>query len=420
MSKGLLLGAGFSVELGMPTLREFSQAFFNFLTPNILRSLITIMKSYEPYGNNNPTDKIEYEILYVAFIKFLNSGIVNYEALLRCIDDEQCNDRPKKLAKDHFLGKLEELINESFFIFQTQTYSIYKRNRELYKQLFCNLAEHELWIFSLNHDVIIEMLCKDFGINLYIGGNKTIQLPFNNVGSKRTITFTEVDNTETNLNNLHFAREEKGVNLIKLHGGINEFIYNDDEKRMFILPLENQTLEEYLSELEGLLHKPHYFHLGSPILTGGEIVIPDSTGEMQFLRPSILSGSKKYSPTIEERKGEEKMIFFSNIIEQIDELYVIGYGFGDEHINNRILKAMYLNQNMKIWIVDPVSTKKTLLNAFDYGLRVRGINATATQAIGYITTNKWPTNKEEAELNIVLADRSEIYDRLNNVTFKRD
>jgi len=43
MRKGLLLGAGFSVELGMPTLHEFSQAFFNFLTPNKLKSIIATM-----------------------------------------------------------------------------------------------------------------------------------------------------------------------------------------------------------------------------------------------------------------------------------------------------------------------------------------------------------------------------------------
>ena len=420
MRKGLLLGAGFSVELGMPTSQEFSNAFFNFLNPNKLKNILSIMKTYEPYGNNNPTDINEYDILFNVFIESWNNSIDNYETLLRNIDNVECHDRAKELSKNHFLGKIKALINESFFIFQTHTYPIYKRNKELYKQLFYNFTEKELWIFSLNHDVIIEMLCKDFGINLCIGGKKTSKIPFNNVGSKQTITFTETDNIYTNLNNLYFAREEKGVNLIKLHGGINEFIYNDEEKRMFFLPLENQTLEEYLSELEGLLHKPHYFYHGRPIHTGGEIVITDDTGEMQFLFPSILSGPKKYSPTINERKGEEKMMFFSNIIENIDELYVIGYSFGDEHINNRIIKAMYLNPNMKIWIVDPYNNKWDILNPFDYELRIRGINATTTQAVRYITTNEWPTNKDEDELKIVATQRTEIYNKLNNVVFKRN
>jgi len=55
MRKGLLLGTGFSVELGMPTSKEFSQVFFNFLNPNKLKNILAIMKSYEPYGNDNPT-----------------------------------------------------------------------------------------------------------------------------------------------------------------------------------------------------------------------------------------------------------------------------------------------------------------------------------------------------------------------------
>jgi hypothetical protein len=99
---------------------------------------------------------------------------------------------------------------------------------------------------------------------------------------------------------------------------------------------------------------------------------------------------------------------------------VIGYSFGDEHINNRIIKAMYLNPNMKIWIIDPYNNKWDILNPFDYDLRIRGINTTTTRGIRFITSNEWPTNKDEDELNIVATQRSEIYNRLNNVVFKRN
>ena len=200
MRRGLLLGAGFSVELGMPTSKEFSQAFFNFLSPKKLKEIINIMKSYEPYGKDNPTDKNEYDTFYTTFMKHWDEGNLNYEALIRSIDNIPSYERAKKLAKDYFLGKLKTLINESFFIFQTQTYPIYQLNKGWYRQLLSDFAEQELWIFSLNHDVIIEMLCKDLGFDLYVGGNRTLQLPFNNLGSKRLITFMEVNNVESNLN----------------------------------------------------------------------------------------------------------------------------------------------------------------------------------------------------------------------------
>ena len=419
MRRGLLLGAGFSVELGMPTSKEFSQAFFSFLTPKKLKGIIDIRKSYEPFGKDNPTDKNEYDNFYISFMKYLSEGNLNYEELIRIIDDVSGYERAKQLAKDDFLVTLRTLINESFFIFQTQTYPIYQLNKGWYRQLLSDFAEQELWIYSLNHDVIIEMLCKDLGFDLYVGGNKTLQLPFNNLDSKRSITFTEVNNVESNLDNLHFAKNSKGINLIKLHGGINEFTYDEERKRLFVLPLVNETSEEYLLGLRDLLHKPHYFHNGRPIHTGSEIVIGDTDGEMQFLSPSILSGSRKYSPTIDDRKGEEKMAFFSNGIEIMDELYVIGYGFGDEHINNRIVRAMHLNEKMKIWVVDPYNTKQGILNAFDYDLRVRGINANTTQAISFIINDKWLIGDKETSLELVSTERSKIYDRLYNVNFKR-
>ena len=421
MRKGLLIGAGFSVELGMPTSQEFSQAFFSFLTPDKLKSIVEIMKSYEPYGDDSPTDKTEYDNLLGVFNQLWqeNNGAINYETLIQRLEKASGYDHSEQRTKDHFIGKLKVLINESFYIFQKHTCPIFIMNKERYRQLFSDFAEEELWIFSLNHDIIIEMLCKDLGFELYVGGNKTFQLPFDNIGSKQMVTFTEVDNNESDFNNLYFARGNKGINLLKLHGGINEFTYDNGKKRLFLLPAEEQTSLEYLNELDDFWHRPHYYHNGRTFPVEGEIVIGDTAGIMQFLRPAILSGAVKYSPTIAERKGEEKMIFFSKGIEQLDELYIIGYGFGDVHINNRIVRAMHLNQDMKIWVVNPHNTKIELLNPFDYNLRVRGITANTINSINYMTTEKWIEKEIGLELESAQASRSTIYERFYNVVFKR-
>jgi hypothetical protein len=44
----------------------------------------------------------------------------------------------------------------------------------------------------------------------------------------------------------------------------------------------------------------------------------------------------------------------------IDELYIIGYSFGDEHINSSLRTALRHNQNLKMVIVDPLFMKDDL------------------------------------------------------------
>ena len=62
----------------------------------------------------------------------------------------------------------------------------------------------------------------------------------------------------------------------------------------------------------------------------------------------MLTGGAKYSETTNEKEGEEKLKIFSETLQKTKELTIIGYGFGDSHINNRILNAMVLNENLRI------------------------------------------------------------------------
>jgi hypothetical protein len=54
----------------------------------------------------------------------------------------------------------------------------------------------------------------------------------------------------------------------------------------------------------------------------------------------MLTGGRKYSGTSKIKDGEEKLQILDSILRGLDELTVIGYGFGDEHINFRLSNAM--------------------------------------------------------------------------------
>ncbi len=90
----------------------------------------------------------------------------------------------------------------------------------------------------------------------------------------------------------------------------------------------------------------------------GEICVSDFNGELQFLQPSILTGSKKYSENLKLLNREENMPLLSMELERLDKLYIIGYGFGDYHINMRLQKAMYTNDKLMVVIVNPSIEKQ--------------------------------------------------------------
>jgi len=425
--KGLLLGAGFSMELGMPSAQEFSRAFYSFLTPNKLRIFADRMKANEPYGSENPTCKNEYENIYNTVVRYRDEGNFNYEFLLREIRSMPYNGidiqnfAEVQRTRDYFRNFLNSLINGMFRIFQANTYSIFQANKEHYKFLLDSFCENETWVFSLNHDIIIEMLCIDLKIQLYMGDSKTLQFPFDNyfIEGNKPIRFGEIDNKESKLDSLNFAKGSKGINLIKLHGGLNEFIHDDEKKRLFFSIIGYKSSEDYLKDICLFIDAPHYYIHGQPV-KNSEIIVSDYDGVMQFLTPSILSGDAKFSPATHDGKGEPKMAQFSLGIENLDELYIIGYGFGDPHINNRIVRAMHINPNMKIWTVDPFNSRPTLLDSFDYNLRVRGIHAKTTQAIYHLKTETWHTPDETETLDSVWEQRTKIYEHLYNIVFKRD
>jgi hypothetical protein len=83
-----------------------------------------------------------------------------------------------------------------------------------------------------------------------------------------------------------------------------------------------------------------------------ELFVNDSSGELQFLRRSLLSGGHKFKGKFEQIAPIALFDAFKSRINNVQELVVIGYGFGDEHVNEVMLKWLS-NSNNQLTISNP-------------------------------------------------------------------
>ena len=161
-------------------------------------------------------------------------------------------------------------------------------------------ANTPLWIFSLNHDLIIEAIAARLAIPLHCGfSSATVTLPLRNrsgaqIGELRAATLTEHD-----LENraMYFPNPlEPGIYLLKIHGALDVFTFNDGKDLLKLLP-NDEGLAGVTAMLRAANENLIYPVPGMP---GGKakaingIAYADHEGEMQFLRRSLLAGAFKF------------------------------------------------------------------------------------------------------------------------------
>jgi hypothetical protein len=151
------------------------------------------------------------------------------------------------------------------------------------------------------------------------------------------------------------------------------------------MPSSLQLAQNFL-----LYRRMAYYENSEPVVMGQDRAISDVSGKFDLISKSMLTGGRKYSDTSKIKEGEEKLQILEEVLRELNELTIIGYGFGDEHINFRLSNAMLLNPKLRIMIVDPFrSEMPPCLRQFDYDGRVRRAAASAAQWMEYRETGVW-------------------------------
>lgn len=410
MKNGLLLGAGFSFDLGMPLTSELTDDFLSIFRRDNEKKTVAALSKASPFSPERPINDKAIAAGINLLLQYKEKGCRNYEEIIGAIQKGEGLAKPTSLSDTdsyHFLfAKLYEIIHAILVMYQNASYGIiYEVNKKWFSDFSSLLGDAETWIFSLNHDLYVECLAADLCIPISYGDTGQISFPVDNRNLKNLIEFGTSVCRELSLESSGYIHGSQGINLIKLHGGISELHYQD---RALIcnLTLHDKKSPQLIAEFNRQLSMGFYAN-NQKVPGTQDRCITDLNGELEIIRASMLTGERKYSRTSKIIEGEEKLKLFDDALLAIDELTIIGYSFGDEHINFRLTNAMVLNKKFKITIVDPaIKSFPDCIKQFDYdGRLVRAMCDTANW-MSYTKTRKWnPEQMNALKENVKYRDQ---------------
>lgn len=344
---GLFLGAGASYEIGMPLVQGLTKEICNWLTPDKLRSLNV---SWRSQGGGYP-DRILDD-----FISVLQRSDQHYESLLGYLEVQFNRSSPHSQEYHALYSWLVDLVYHLLYWRHINNIDFIKQNSAYYDGIdsFAG-ANRPLWIFSLNHDVIVECLCLKHGIPLNSGfTGEVIHIPRrNNHGTIIGELQAEVlpgQHLESSAMPF-FPHGVHGVNLLKIHGALDIFTFRDGEDLLKLLPMEDNIdgpIKALRSANQELVYRPDV-----PIRATNEIAYAGRSGELQFLRRSLLAGAFKFNSRHTQVLPTELLKHFRSNINYVSEIVCIGYAFSDDHINLIIREWLEFDNRRRLEIVDP-------------------------------------------------------------------
>ena len=368
---GLFLGAGASYEVGMPLVWDLTAELKEWLTPDKLRWL---NESWRSQGGGCPDAIID------DFASALSRPDQHYESLLGYLETQFTRHSPTSEHYHYLYSWLVETVYYLLYFRHVKNVDSIQR-RLLYYSGLSVLADQNkpLWVFSLNHDVVIECLASSLGIPLNAGfTNEQVSLPRRNQqGEVIGILKAEVLPGDQLQNSAmpFFQLGTRGINLLKIHGALDVFTFRDGKDLLRILPIgdgANGSLSALRAANEDLQNGPEL-----RVKALNEIVYADQADEIQFLRRSLLAGAFKFNPRHTQVLPPRLIEHFRSNINFLQSLVCIGYGFGDDHINVVIREWLEFSKDRRLVIVAPgvASVPATFLHVAPQ-VELHSVNAT--------------------------------------------
>jgi hypothetical protein len=344
---GLFLGAGASFELGMPLAWDLTNEITHWLTPDKLRELNHGWRGHR-------TGYAEAVIDDCANV--LADGGMHYEAKLGYLQTQQ--RRSRELAQDYhgLYSWLVELVYMLLYQRHVLNVKYITRALRFYRGLVDLANAHRpLWVFSLNHDVLLECIAAAYDIPLSAGLSEASSLPCRledgSPAGELAIESRLIADIEKAAFNFPTS-DTRTINLLKLHGALDLFVADDAKLLVRILPRET-TPARIIEALKIANENLFYEAFGQRVKTTNEISYADRGGKMQFLRRSLLAGAYKFDRRASQVLPEVMLAQFRSCLNYVTELACIGYGFGDAHINDALRNWLEFSATRRLICIAP-------------------------------------------------------------------
>lgn len=356
MSKKLtvLLGAGFSANVGMPLSNKIADYFNRDLKDKLLcfpsSEWAWIDNKSDANINNGSlsVEKFAYSYVFNEIVKqYLNENgaISNYENFYQYIIDISESQEILELFFDK--AKAELIIDKPYLDEHNENYDMYY---DIYLLPFTSKQYHKLSqiinyliadilsiyvpdnillevysdfvkyinkfdqieIFTLNHDIILERLLNINGLEYSRGFTKE-NSPI--VANDKALEF-------------YTGSFDRRIKIYKLHGSLDLYRFNHHVFNGYSWR-PNGSYDYYLTTQYYDKHSTQRLNPNT-----GEIV-----QDMNFdIVPKFITGTDKSKIIANDRMYKEMFEIYEKVISETDNLFVSGYSFNDEHINDSLKK----------------------------------------------------------------------------------
>lgn len=376
----------------MPLVWELTSEIKNWLTPDKLRSLNA---GWRAQGTGFSDEVIEDLVLVLQMDK------LHYENILGHLEVQL--GRQPRLAQEYagLYAWMVELVYQLLYYRQVHNDEFFDKHLKFYEGIHSLVdRSSSLWVFSLNHDLIVEAIAAKFSIPIYSGfGAGIVKLPRRNATGEKIGEICAELLTKEDLEEraMYFPNPPaRGIYLLKLHGALDIFTFNDGEDILKLLP-NGSDVSAVTATLRAANEELIYLHPGAPggrVRATNEIAYADDTGEMQFLRRSLLAGAHKFDDRRHQVLPKSMLKHFRANLNFVTKLICIGYSFGDQHVNQVLRDWLTSSASRHLEIVGPgvtsmpdffrhMAPQVTLVDsgATDYLDIVAGINRTRCQRL---------------------------------------
>ena len=335
----------------MPLRDELNAELLAWLTPTSLRK---INSTWRGRGYGHPDEVID------DLARVLESSEFDYESLLCRWEAEYIAGAGTARGPSYhsLYAWLAQMVSLALYRRQVSHRSVFQDGLPYFAGLVPLARENApFWVFSLNHDVLVECLAAHFGIPVNCGfPARTISLPCRR--SPGTIVATLRANvlSDAELANAalpFLARGTPGINLLKIHGALDIFGFGEGHDLLKLKP-ETKTFDAIIDALqianEGLLDpglSPE------PLSVTNQIPYIDQNGDLRVLRRTLLASAALLADPYPQLMQRRFLEYFRANLDQVDRLVAIGCAMGDADVNDIVQDWLASSAHRRLEIVAP-------------------------------------------------------------------